>query len=123
MVLSCMIVDDEPLAVKLLESFVAQTPELELLGSFTDSVEAINAIKFGLLQTDNDSSLLYLLAYAYFVKGSHSEGLEALDQALDADFEMWPDFIEYDKELLANDVEIMELIEQHKRNQNPNATE
>jgi DNA-binding LytR/AlgR family response regulator len=40
-----MIVDDEPLAVKLLESFVAKTPELNLLGSFTDSVEAINAIK------------------------------------------------------------------------------
>lgn len=40
-----MIVDDEPLAVKLLESFVAKTPELKLLGSFTDSVEAINAIK------------------------------------------------------------------------------
>ena len=40
-----MIVDDEPLAVKLLESFVAKTPELTLLGSFTDSVEAINAIK------------------------------------------------------------------------------
>ena len=33
MSLSCMIVDDEPLAVKLLESFVAQTPDLELLGS------------------------------------------------------------------------------------------
>ena len=40
-----MIVDDEPLAVKLLESFVAKTPDLELLGSYTDSVEAINAIK------------------------------------------------------------------------------
>ena len=40
-----MIVDDEPLAVKLLESFVTKTPELKLLGSFTDSVEAINAIK------------------------------------------------------------------------------
>ena len=35
-----MIVDDEPLAVKLLESFVAKTPDLELLGSYTDSVEA-----------------------------------------------------------------------------------
>ena len=45
MELSCIIVDDEPLAVKLLESFVAKTPDLELLGSFTDSVEAINAIK------------------------------------------------------------------------------
>lgn len=45
MALTCIIVDDEPLAVKLLESFVAKTPDLELLGSFTDSVEAINAIK------------------------------------------------------------------------------
>jgi DNA-binding LytR/AlgR family response regulator len=43
--LSCIIVDDEPLAVKLLESFVTKTPGLELIDSFTDSVEAINAIK------------------------------------------------------------------------------
>ena len=43
--LSCIIVDDEPLAVKLLESFVAKTPELQLLASFTDSVEAINVVK------------------------------------------------------------------------------
>lgn len=45
MSLSCIIVDDEPLAVKLLESFVSKTPELELIASFTDSVEAIKAIK------------------------------------------------------------------------------
>ena len=40
-----MIVDDEPLAVRLLESFVVKTPDVELLGSFTDSVEAINAVR------------------------------------------------------------------------------
>ena len=45
MPLSCIIVDDEPLAVKLLESFVTKTPDLTLLSSFTDSVEAINAVK------------------------------------------------------------------------------
>jgi len=45
MKLSCIIVDDEPLAVKLLESFVKKTPDLELLGSFTDSVEALNAVR------------------------------------------------------------------------------
>ncbi|QVJ80126.1 two component transcriptional regulator, LytTR family [Prevotella sp. khp1] len=45
MPLTCIIVDDEPLAVKLMESFVAKTPDLKLLGSFTDSVEAINAVK------------------------------------------------------------------------------
>lgn len=43
--LTCIIVDDEPLAVKLMESFVAKTPDLVLLDSFTDSVEAINAVK------------------------------------------------------------------------------
>ena len=43
--LTCIIVDDEPLAVKLLESFVTKTPGLELLASFTDSVEAIAAVK------------------------------------------------------------------------------
>ena len=45
MILSCIIVDDEPLAVKLIESFVNKTPDLELLGSYTDSVEAINAVR------------------------------------------------------------------------------
>ena len=45
MPISCIIVDDEPLAVKLLESFVTKTPDLTLLASFTDSVEAINAVK------------------------------------------------------------------------------
>lgn len=44
-VLTCVIVDDEPLAVKLLESYVGKTDGLELVASFTDSVEAIAMIK------------------------------------------------------------------------------
>ena len=44
-ILTCIIVDDEPLAVKLLESFVAKTPGLELVASYTDSVEAIAAVR------------------------------------------------------------------------------
>ena len=43
--LTCMIVDDEPLAVRLLESYVEKTPDLQLLASFTDSITAINAVK------------------------------------------------------------------------------
>ena len=39
--LTCIIVDDEPLAVKLLESFAQKTPQLRLEASFTDSVEAL----------------------------------------------------------------------------------
>lgn len=40
-----MIVDDEPLAVRLLVSYVEKTPDLQLLDSFTDSIRAINAVK------------------------------------------------------------------------------
>ena len=43
--LTCIIVDDEPLAVKLLESFVEKTPQLRLEASFTDSVEALAWLK------------------------------------------------------------------------------
>ncbi len=43
--LRCVIVDDEPLAVKLLEGFVARTPFLALAGSFTDPVAAMTAIR------------------------------------------------------------------------------
>lgn len=43
--LTCIIVDDEPLAVRLLKSYVEKTPDLNLLASFTDSITAINAIK------------------------------------------------------------------------------
>ena len=39
-----MIVDDEPLAVKLLETFVGRTADLELKGSFTDSIEALDVL-------------------------------------------------------------------------------
>lgn len=42
--LKCMIVDDEPLAVKMLENFVARTEGLELAASFNDPVEALEAL-------------------------------------------------------------------------------
>ena len=43
--LTCIIVDDEPLAVRLLESYVEKTPDLESLASYTDSINALNAVK------------------------------------------------------------------------------
>ncbi len=43
--LTCIIVDDEPLAVRLLVSYVEKTPDLQLLSSFTDSISAINAVR------------------------------------------------------------------------------
>ena len=95
----------------------------DLYGQQDKIDEAINTIKFGLLQTDNNPSLLYLLAYAYFVKGSHGEGLGALDEALSADFEAWSDFLEFDKELLSNDMDIIELIARHKADRETKSTD
>ena len=43
--LTCMIVDDEPLAVKMLESFVERTPYLRLAGSYTDPVLALSQLR------------------------------------------------------------------------------
>ena len=43
--LTCIIVDDEPLAVRLLASYVEKTPDLTLLASYTDSITALNAVR------------------------------------------------------------------------------
>ena len=43
--LRCIVVDDEPLAVKMLEGYVARTPFLELAGCFNDPVLALAEIR------------------------------------------------------------------------------
>ncbi|WP_300727176.1 LytTR family DNA-binding domain-containing protein [uncultured Bacteroides sp.] len=42
--LTCYIVDDEPLAVKMLENFAERTPGIECKASFTDSYKALEAL-------------------------------------------------------------------------------
>lgn len=54
MVLSCAIVDDEPLALGLLESYVRKTPFLELKGRYSSAVQAMNEL------TANRVDLLFL---------------------------------------------------------------
>lgn len=44
MILSCCVVDDEPLAVSLLESYVNKTPFLRLEGKYTGAVAALAAL-------------------------------------------------------------------------------
>lgn len=53
MKLSCAIIDDEPLAVELMESYVRKTPFLEMQGSFGSGVAA-----FGMLR-DRPVDLLF----------------------------------------------------------------
>lgn len=43
--MTCAIVDDEPLAVKLLESYVSKTPSLTLAGSYSSAVEAMEGLR------------------------------------------------------------------------------
>ena len=40
--LTCMIVDDEPLAIRLLENFINKTPYLTLKASYDNSIEALH---------------------------------------------------------------------------------
>lgn len=41
MQLKCIIVDDEPLAIKLMKNFVERTPFLELCGTYLDPMDAL----------------------------------------------------------------------------------
>lgn len=42
---SCILIDDEPLALNLLESYVAATPFLELRGKYSNAIEAIEIME------------------------------------------------------------------------------
>ena len=44
MKLHCAIVDDEPLALSLLESYVNKTPFLELAGKYSSAVQAMKEL-------------------------------------------------------------------------------
>ena len=44
MTLSCFIIDDEPLALTLLESYVLKTPFLNLTGKFSSAVTAVESV-------------------------------------------------------------------------------
>ena len=51
---TCIIVDDEPLAIELIEKYLAKIEDIELLGSFEDGIDA-----FGFLQK-NSVHLIFL---------------------------------------------------------------
>ena len=45
MTISCVIIEDEPLAAEKLESFVARIPFLKLEGSFDNALEGLQFLK------------------------------------------------------------------------------
>ena len=54
MIIKCAIVDDEPLAVELLASYVKKIPFLELMGKYTNATDALHGIG------ENPVDLLFL---------------------------------------------------------------
>ncbi|MBO7128786.1 MAG: response regulator transcription factor [Prevotella sp.] len=54
MIIKCAIVDDEPLAASLLESYVNKTPYLELTGIYNSALTAMKKLR------DNPAQLLFL---------------------------------------------------------------
>ena len=54
MILTCAIIDDEPLAAELLESYAKKTPELHLVGVYGSAVEAMKELR------NNHVDLLFL---------------------------------------------------------------
>ena len=54
MIINCIIIDDEPLAIELLEEYVSKIPYLKLLASFENSFKALNFLK------ENEVELIFL---------------------------------------------------------------
>jgi two-component system, LytTR family, response regulator LytT len=54
MILNCIAVDDEPLALGLVSRFIEQTPFLHLVGSYAGAIDALSAI------SSNNIDLVYL---------------------------------------------------------------
>lgn len=50
-VIKCCVIDDEPLALKLISSYVERTPGLELAGAYLSAEEASDDIKAGIFDT------------------------------------------------------------------------
>ena len=61
--LQCIIIEDEPLAVKVLADYVAQVPFLELMGTFKDAILATDYLR------DHKVDLLFLDIHLPKLKG------------------------------------------------------
>lgn len=46
-ILRCCVIDDEPLAAQLIESYIERTPFLELAGSFSSAQDAVRTVLSG----------------------------------------------------------------------------
>ena len=61
--INCIIIEDEPLAVKVLSDYVSQVPFLELQGTFKDAILATEFLR------DNNTDLIFLDIHLPKLKG------------------------------------------------------
>src|SRR5215212_5255127 len=61
--IKCIIIEDEPLATKVLADYVSQVPFLELLGSFKDAILATDWLRY------NSTDLIFLDIHLPKLKG------------------------------------------------------
>jgi len=103
----CLAIDDEPLALNVLEGYIKQTPDLKLVERFTNSVKALQFLKeneIDLLFVDiqmpdltgleliaelkNKPVLIFTTAYSeYAIEGFRADAIDYLLKPID-----YPDF-------------------------------
>ena len=109
MILTCAIIDDEPLAVSLLESYVNKTPFLKLAGTYNSAVDALadleketvellfldiqmpelNGLEFSRI-VSNDTRIIFTTAFGQYALDSYK--VNALDYLLKPI--SYPDFLQ-----------------------------
>lgn len=108
--ITCCIIDDEPLAVKLLESYVMKTPGLQLAGTYNSAIAAIdglaqtpvnlifcdiqmpdlNGLQFAEMIKALPSRIVFTTAYSeYAIEGWKADALHYLLKPI-----AYPDFLE-----------------------------
>jgi len=59
--MNCIIIEDDPLSMRVVEEFVKRTDFLDLKHEFNDAVEAINTLNVG----EEDIDLIFLILFYY----------------------------------------------------------
>src|SRR5450755_3936216 len=104
--ISCLVIDDEPLALELLKKYIAKIYFLELKGAFTDPFEAkkimdsvqidilfldiqmpdINGIEFSKTINSKDTAVIFTTAFSeYAVEGFNVDAIDYLLKPIEYD--------------------------------------
>lgn len=72
--MNCIIIEDDPLSVRIIQEFIRKTTDLSLIHTFSNAIDAIN-----ILQTDESIELIFL-----DIELPEMSGLEFLDSLKEA---------------------------------------